>query len=243
MTSGTPTLNHLFDELLRERLAHVHTSLIASVISYDPVTQTCSCVPVTMHRQPLQEGRSTPLPFPVLDQVPVAHPRWGNWFIHAPLVAGDFVQLVFGESSIDRWREVGGTNVDTVFDHRFDLSDAVACPHNVYPIAAALAGLSAASFSFGKAGGAQVFLRDDGAIGLGAEFPVDAAARASAVLTRLQALLPVLQALNIDFPAIATALGSLGAPGLGVATSSALAALVGSGWPAPVASTKVLLNE
>lgn len=232
-------MTHVLEELLRECLAHVHTTTPARVISYDAATQTCACQPALRHQQPLQSGRSTSVAMPALADVPVAHPRWGSWFVHAPLAPGDFVVLVFGEASIDRWRELGGVAVDPEFLHRFDLSDAIAVPENVYPIAAALAGLSANTFSFGKVGGPQIHMHDDGTISLGAAVTVDAVAKASAVLTQLTALATVLGTIGADMTLIAGALGGT----IGTASAAAITALLMSPWPTSVASTKVKLNE
>lgn len=237
MTTGTPTLSETLDAFLRERLSHVHTRLPAQIISYDASVQTCSCQPVTRHRQPLQGGRTALIDWPVLAEVPVGSPRWGSWFMHGPLAPGDFVELVFGESSLDRWREIGGTGVDPVFDHRFDLSDAIAVPENVYPIAAALAGLSATTFSFGKVGGPQIHMHEDGTIALGSITPIDAAAVSSKVLTELVTISNILAAVVADMAIIAVPYPAV------VSTAAAFTAATAAGFPHSVASLKVKLNE
>lgn len=160
----TPSLANVIEEAIRDRLTHLHTNLPAKVISYDAAMQTATVKPTLKQRIPTDAGAAL-VDFPIIQDVPVCHPRWGSWFVHAPLAEGDFVDLIFGEASIDRWRELSGEQ-DPQFDHRFDLSDAIALPMNLYPVAKALVGLSATAFSIGKMNSTQIHI-DDGAVLMG----------------------------------------------------------------------------
>lgn len=222
-----PSLQTVVEEALRQRIAHLHMNLPAKIISYDADTQTATVKPTVKHRLPTSGG-STLIDYPIIPDVPVCHPRWGAWFVHAPLAAGDFVDLIFGEASIDRWRELGGDNVDPVFDHRFDLSDAIAIPMNLYPVAQALVGLSSSHFSIGKLGGAQLHITDDGQFLLGSAAASIAVATAPKTIAQLQAFAPALGDLSTVLQTALAAVAGL-----------MNAAATGSGAPLDTAATVV----
>lgn len=193
--SGQLDFATVFDEVLRARLAHVHTSHPARVIDYDPVKQTANVLPVTKHMQLTTTGYE-PVDYPVIPDVPVAFPRWGDWYVHAPLTPGDYVELLYGEASLDRWREFGLDDIDPEFPHRFDLSDAIAVPANIYPVAKTLVGLASTGFEIGKATGAKVYLDDTGGVHLGTREALDPVVVASRLIPVLQSFIPALASIQ-----------------------------------------------
>jgi hypothetical protein len=72
----------------------VHTSIPAKVKSYDAALQQVAVEPVI-------KG------MPAMQDVPVAWPRGGGFFVHLPLAAGDHVLLVFCEQDFSPWRLSG----------------------------------------------------------------------------------------------------------------------------------------
>lgn len=208
MVDRVPVIATVLEEMLKQRLTHIHTNLPAKVITYDATTQTATVLPVGKHRQPTETGAAL-VPYPPIENVPVCHPRWGSWFIHGPLAEGDYVDLVFGETSIDRWRELGDDSEDPVFDHRFDLSDAIAIPSNLYPVAQALTGLSASGIVIGKMGGVQVFFDEEGVLHLGSREASDPVVVAEKLIPILKSFVPALTSLASLLPLQATPISTL----------------------------------
>lgn len=128
MSNITPTLEQVIKNAIEGRLVEVHTSLPGVIISYDPATQTCSAQPSIQRKNVAGET----FMIPVINNVPVVHPRSGKAIVHFPLKAGDKVLLVFAERSIDIWKSQGGApHPQDTRKHQY--SDAVAIP-GLYPI-------------------------------------------------------------------------------------------------------------
>ena len=143
----------------------LHTVAPGRVESYDAGTQTCTVKP--MIRRPLQrrDGSFVYEEMPVLQAVPVCHPRWGSWFIHAPLAAGDFVKLEFCERDIARWRVTG--DISNPLDVRaHHMAHAVATPA-LYPRTRNIEDVSATEMVLGSDGGNTIRITAAGAIKIG----------------------------------------------------------------------------
>jgi hypothetical protein len=124
--------------------------------------------------------------------VPVCHPRWGSWFIHAPLAAGDFVKLEFCERDIARWRVTGALS-DPLDVRAHHMAHAVATPA-LYPRTQNLGALPTDAMVLGRDGGSTIRLRADGQILIGTN-AVNAAADASKVHTELERIATTLASL------------------------------------------------
>lgn len=68
---------------------------------------------------------------PVIQGVPVEHPRGTNWWVKLPVTVGDYGRAVFTERSLDVWSVAGGV-VDPADTRHHDMSDAVFVP-GLYP--------------------------------------------------------------------------------------------------------------
>jgi Phage protein Gp138 N-terminal domain len=229
LSPRSPTLAETLREVLEHRLTSLHVCLPGRVESYDPVTQTAS-IKLTI-KSIIRYADSTgedELDYPVLQLVPVAHPRAGAWRIHLPLSAGDFVMVHFAERSLEQWRALG--DVQSPLDLRkHDLSDAIAVPCNLYPDAEALVGLTANKLSIGKQGGSVININDDGTIAVGSDVPTDAVATANKVNAQLQALASVFTTW-------------VPVPNDGGAALKLLLTTLLATWPADVSSTKVKVD-
>lgn len=145
MTQRTPTPGEVIRNAIDARLVDVHTALPAKVISYDASTRSVSAQPLIKRVDRDEAGERIVRSLPVVSNVPVAFPG-----ITLPLEKGDTVLLVFAETSLDKWLDRGG-EVDPIFDHRFDLSDAIAFPL-VYSLRDAPAADSSATVVEAKGG-------------------------------------------------------------------------------------------
>jgi len=124
---------------------------------------------------------------PVLSEVPVLFPRAGGFFISFPIQPGDFVQLVFNESSLDEWNTDTGSN--DVYSERFSLQGAVAIP-GIYPESKPLSGAHKTNFVAGKDNGVQLHI-DGEKIRLGSADASEALAIASRVEAGLNKIISV----------------------------------------------------
>lgn len=223
--SRSPPLAEVLARVLEHRLSTVHVCMPGVIVSYDHTKQTASVQPAIKNVVRSENGEEA-IDYPLIPDVPVAHPRAGAWFIHLPLSAGDFVMLHFAERAIDQFR-LKGSGKDPLDVRMHDLSDAIAVPCNLAPDANALTGIQADTLSIGLQGGSSLHIKADGTINLGSASPLDAIATANKVATELTALKVAL---------LADAVAAVAASGLyfGAATQT----LLNGGWPGSVASTK-----
>jgi hypothetical protein len=123
----TPELEFGFAGAIDARLRELRTWQPGVMLEYDPTTQRGVAQPIVREiDQDENDNRVTSLPPPV--QVLVSMPGSGKNRVTFPVAAGDFVILLFCEVSLDKWKEVGGTDVDPGDPRRHSLSDAIAIP-------------------------------------------------------------------------------------------------------------------
>jgi len=107
------------------QLSLIHTALPGAIVSYDYTTQKAAVQPLLNKLSPEGPPNGTPIPLPVLQNVPVIFPRAGGASLTFPVVQGDTCLLLFIERSTDLWKTDGG-QVTPDDNRRFNLSDAVA---------------------------------------------------------------------------------------------------------------------
>lgn len=231
--SRQPSLAEVLKDFVEYRLSALHVCLPGYVESYDVAKQTCS-VKLAVKNVLKVAGGEEALDFPVIPDVPLAHPRAGGWFLHMPITSGDSVLVVFAERSLDQWRSLGGVQ-DPLDLRKHALPDAIAVPLNLYPDASALVGLAAGSLSLGRQGGSSVHVKPTGAVTLGSETPTDAVATANKVLGELNKIAAAATAIALLPPAadLATAIA------LANGIKAAFVSLLAAPFPVSVASTKV----
>lgn len=125
------TLADLMLSATRAELAKVHTSIVATVLSYDHATQKATVQPAVKSKRidgqtdAISDYEVGPIP-----NVPVCFPSGsaGAYNDTWPLAPGDSVLLIVVERSIDEWKTTGAASCDAQDVRRFDLSDAVAIP-------------------------------------------------------------------------------------------------------------------
>lgn len=105
-------LSEILERVNRSAQAHMHTSLPAKVLKFDPVANTVDVELVTKadfydpetRERDFDERPST------IGNVPVIWPRGGGYVMTLPLAAGDFVWLMFSEQALGEWRTTGQTS-------------------------------------------------------------------------------------------------------------------------------------
>lgn len=75
---------------------------------------------------------------PILQNVPVEHPRGTNWWIKLPVAVGDYGRVAFSERSLDNYLVSGGI-VDPADVRHHSLSDGIFIP-GLYPKSMPLSG-------------------------------------------------------------------------------------------------------
>lgn len=158
-TLGDPFQNESksLDEVLRLAmegvLYNLHVALPCKIVK----VRSNSYVDV----QPLLQRRYTTgalVNIPVIQNVPVVHPRGADFWIKLPIAVGGLGTILFAERSIDSWK-VKGLLTDPQDSRRHDLSDAIFFP-GLYPMSDLVIG--AADDMILKNAEAQIYLQKDG---------------------------------------------------------------------------------
>lgn len=228
-----PSLSDVIREALEARLSRLHVCLPGQVKAYDPTTCTADVQPCLQDTFISDEGEAS-LVLPVLPNVPVAFPRVGNAVLTFPLAAGDYVRLVFSERSLYKFKISGGV-VDPVHLRKHDLSDAIADVCGVWPTSEAVAAHASNIVLGFTDGGAQLHLKPNGEVSLGAETPTNFVAMANKVLDELTLVKTALQTIG----AVGTATDPTTTTSMVTAFQTGVAAMVLAGFPHSVASLKV----
>lgn len=122
--ADTPTLAQVIRDAIEARLAEVHTSIPAQIVSFDDATCLATVQPCLKRKYTVDNEL---VDLPKIVNVPVVMPRGGGAVIMFDLQPGDYVLLVFAERSIDKWITSGG-KVDPKDPRKHQLSDAFAIP-------------------------------------------------------------------------------------------------------------------
>jgi len=129
--SLTPSLGQLLSDLEAAIKGSMSTALPATVVTYNPLTQTITAKPsISARFSEPTSGALVPVPLPAIANVPVAFPKGGLglYSITWPLISGDEVVLVMSDRSMDEWKSTGLPENIPVDSRRFDLTDAIAFP-------------------------------------------------------------------------------------------------------------------
>lgn len=197
---ATPEFEQVIRDAMESRLVELHTSLPAEVVEYDAATQSATVRPCIKRKYP--DGRVVELP--VIQKVPVWHPRVGSAVIHLPVVAGAVGWLHFSERSIEVWLEKGGCQ-DPLDPRKHSLSDAIFYPGG-YPFTdpATVGDEAAIEIRNGTGSPVELRIRADGKVSikatevvLGDHTLADFAAVAAKVETEINALRSYLATLTL----------------------------------------------
>ncbi|HZI43958.1 MAG TPA: Gp138 family membrane-puncturing spike protein [Ilumatobacter sp.] len=129
MSAETPDLAALLAEAMASVKGSLNVAIPATVVTYDPATQTITAKPtITARYQDSELGILLPSVLPPIAKVPVAFPSALGFSITWPLTPGDTVLLVFADASLDEWKSTGSPENLPADIRRCDLTDAIAIP-------------------------------------------------------------------------------------------------------------------
>lgn len=110
---------------LEGKQAEMWTALPGIILSFDPAAMTVAFQPAIKGKVSDEAGRATPVPLPLLVDVPVSWPQGGGFGLTFPIADGDECIVVFSSRCIDGWWQSGG--VQSAIEGRMhDLSDGMA---------------------------------------------------------------------------------------------------------------------
>jgi hypothetical protein len=107
----------------------MRTCTVARVERVDAATGVVDVLPLIRAAHEDANGARVVEREAVISNVPLMQLGTSALRIAVPVVVGDEVLVVFSDRSLDKWKEYGG-EVDPVYDHRFQRSDAIAIPVN-----------------------------------------------------------------------------------------------------------------
>lgn len=120
----TRTWDWVIFQAIQTALADVHTWLPAKIVAVREGSGYVDVQPLLKRKY--TDGKLQTLP--VIQNIPVQHPRGATWYVKLPIKVGDRGRAVFCERSLEAWKSGDGGIVDPNDPRRFDLSDAVFVP-------------------------------------------------------------------------------------------------------------------
>lgn len=119
----TPTLARLLEQAFVEMAGELRVCLPGRIHKYDPDTHLASIQPLIKRRF---YGATTSTLLPIVNKVPVLHPRTGNALIRLPVARGDIVTMVFADRSLEAWLQGNGAETESPDTRQHHLSDSYA---------------------------------------------------------------------------------------------------------------------
>lgn len=124
MSKGT-TLPLVIREQFREMAGELRVCMPAEIQEYDADTMIASVQPLLRRRF---YASPNPVLLPIINNVPVIHPRSGTAMIRLPVARGDLVTLVFSDRSLEQWIQGSGEAKYPDDPRQHHLTDAYAIP-------------------------------------------------------------------------------------------------------------------
>lgn len=122
----TPTFERVISDAIDARLLEVHTGLPCKIVK----VRSNSYVDIQiLLKRKYRDG--TLVDLPVIQNVPISHPRGADYWIKYPVAVNDTGFAMFAERSLDAWIVAGGV-VDPNDPRTHDLNDAIFIP-GLYP--------------------------------------------------------------------------------------------------------------
>lgn len=117
------TMDTLTREIFNQMISQVRVCLPGKILKYDPQTHLASVQPL-LRRKFYKRQQSELLP--VINRVPVIHPRTSAAIIRMPVEVDDLVTLVFADRSLENWIAGDGSDKDPLDTRMHHLNDAYA---------------------------------------------------------------------------------------------------------------------
>lgn len=105
ITSRSPQMDELIDEMIRLQILGIHTSLPARVVDVNKENGKIKSVDVQLELKNILKGKF--VSFPTLRELPIKFPRGGGYVMTFPLKIGDKGAVDFFERSMDEWKQDG----------------------------------------------------------------------------------------------------------------------------------------
>lgn len=106
-----------------EMSGELRVCLPGRIEKYDADTHLASILPLIKRRF---YGRKTADSMPIINRVPVIHPRTAKAFIRMPVARGDIVMMVFADRSLEAWLQSNGAEAESLDVRQHSLNDAYA---------------------------------------------------------------------------------------------------------------------
>lgn len=119
----TNTLDQLIRMAFVEFAGELRVCLPGRIEKYDPDTHLASVQPLIKRKF---YGRKTAGSLPIINRVPVIHPRTANALIRLPVASGDIVTMVFCDRSLENWLQGNGAEAENEDSRQHHLNDAYA---------------------------------------------------------------------------------------------------------------------
>lgn len=129
----TPTLEDVITSAIDSRLLELHTTIPCEVVKV--INNSYVDVQISLMRQYTSGDQ---VKIPVVQNVPISHPRGADYWIKLPIAVGDLGMLQFSERSLDAWMVSGGT-VNPADSRMHHLTDGIFIP-GLYPMDNVVAG-------------------------------------------------------------------------------------------------------
>lgn len=149
----TPTMDQIIIDAIDARLLETHTAMPCEVVKMRG-NSFCDIQPSLQRKY--TDGKVVNLP--IIQNVPISHPRGSSWSIKFPIKVGDKGLAIFAERSIDAWSVSGGT-VNPSDPRMHDLTDAIFIP-GLYPSSSPVEGKDSEMILVN--GKSKIVLQEDG---------------------------------------------------------------------------------
>ena len=156
----TPETAQVIEDAIEARLIDVHVALPGAVQKYVPTKQTADIELQLDRILPKADGTFVTESLPILQNIRVAFPGGGDFYVSFPLKVGDTGLVIFNEMSIDQWRSIGVvTSPGDIGRHT--LTGGVFYPGLTTDLDAITDADIATKAVFGRRGGAAVTIAND----------------------------------------------------------------------------------
>jgi len=113
----------LINDAIEEAVTGLRVCMPGRIEKYDPDTMLANVQPLLKIKF---YGRKTSELLPIINNVPVCHPRTGSALLRLPVASGDLVTLIFADRSIETWLADKAEPRESLDTRKHHLSDAFA---------------------------------------------------------------------------------------------------------------------
>lgn len=124
-----PAIEDAIDNIFNAKFSDFKTSMPAKIIEYNKDKQRASVKPLWLRAYIDEDGNEKTEEYPIINEVPIQFPRFGNYVAIFPIKKDDSVWLNFAERSLDSYLASDGkTVIDPIDGRMHNINDAYATP-------------------------------------------------------------------------------------------------------------------